>query len=232
MTNDSPPVELIIFDCDGVLIDSEILVCRLVAEELTGLGYAVSTRDVIDRFAGRPEREMVADIEADWGRTLPQSFFEQCRRRTKEAYGSELAAISGVADILGRVTIPVCVASSAYPEKLRLGLESAGLYDRLAPNVISASYVAQGKPAPDVFLYAAGWMRQPVAGCMVVEDSVAGVTAARRAGMRVIGFVGGSHCKPDHGERLEAAGAEAIATHFSDLSHLLPEAFKNAEAAR
>ena len=224
MSASSHSTRLIIFDCDGVLIDSEIVVCRLVGEELTRLGYSISTREVIDRFAGRPEREMVADIEADWGRRLPQSFYDQCRLRTKEAYGCELEPIGGVAEMLARMTIPVCVASSAYPEKLQLGLQSAGLYDRLAPNIVSASYVAQGKPAPDVFVYAAGWMRQPVSACVVVEDSVPGVTAARRAGMRVIGFTGGSHCKPDHADRLLAAGADAVLTDMREIATLIPEA--------
>jgi HAD superfamily hydrolase (TIGR01509 family) len=224
VTRDAQPVELVIFDCDGVLIDSEIVVCRLVGEELTQLGYTISTREVIDRFAGRPEREMVADIEADWGQTLPGSFFQRCRQRTHEAYGSELQPISGVADMLGRIKIPVCVASSAYPEKLKLGLQSAGLYDRLAPNLISASYVAKGKPAPDVFLYAAGWMRQPVPGCLVIEDSVPGVRAAKAAGMRVVGFTGGSHCQPGHSDRLKDAGADSILSDMRELSQLVPEA--------
>jgi beta-phosphoglucomutase-like phosphatase (HAD superfamily) len=121
--------------------------------------------------------------------------------------------------------VPACVASGSAPDKLRLGLEAAGLYESLAPNLISASFVAHGKPAPDVFLYAAGWMRTHVDACVVVEDSIAGVKAARSAGIRVLGFTGGSHCRPDHGRRLTEAGADAVFREMGELAHLLPEVF-------
>jgi HAD superfamily hydrolase (TIGR01509 family) len=217
--------QLIIFDCDGVLIDSESLVCGLVSEELTALGYPISAAEVIRRYAGRPQREMVAEIEADWGQELPRTFFSQCKLRTTDAYRTELRAIAGARDVLERAQVPICVASSSDPEKLRLGLEAAGLYDRLAPNLISASFVAHGKPAPDVFVYAAGWMRKPIDGCVVVEDSIPGVKAARSAGIRVLGFAGGSHCGPDHGRQLTQAGAAAVFHDMRELPELLPEAF-------
>jgi beta-phosphoglucomutase-like phosphatase (HAD superfamily) len=117
------------------------------------------------------------------------------------------------------------VASSAYPAKLRLGLETVGLYARFAPNIVSASFVARGKPAPDVFIYAAGRMRAPVGRCLVIEDSVPGVHAAVAAGMRVFGFVGGAHCDPDHRDRLLAAGAEQVMESFDELESLVPGAF-------
>ena len=218
--------ELIIFDCDGVLIDSEIVVCRLVGEEFTRLGYPITLEQVIDRFAGRPEREMIAEIEQDWGRAVPAEYFERIRELVTEAYATELRAIAGVADVLERIQIPICVASSSYPEKLKLGLETAGLYERFGPNLVSASWVAQGKPAPDVFIYAAGWMRTPIAHCVVIEDSIPGTRAARSAGMRVFGFTGGSHCPPGHGERLREAGAEQIFNSFEDLEAHLPAAFQ------
>lgn len=212
---------LIIFDCDGVLIDSEIVVCRIVGEELTDLGYPLSTEEVIHRFAGRPEREMVADIEADWGERIPPEFFACVKNRMKAAYASELRAMEGVAETLDGLPVPFCVASSSYPEKLRLGLQSVGLLERFEPHVISASVVAHGKPAPDVFIYAAGWMRTPVAQCLVIEDSTHGVHAARSAGMRVFGFTGGQHCGPGHGERLMEAGANLVFDNFRDLTRLV-----------
>jgi HAD superfamily hydrolase (TIGR01509 family) len=214
-------VKLLIFDCDGVLIDSEIVVCRLVSAAFTRMGHALSLEDVIRRFAGRPEREMIAELERDWGRPVPSEYFDQMKASVAAAYATELRAVNGVADVLARIKLPVCVASSSEPHKLRLGLESVGLYERFAPNLVSASYVARGKPAPDVFLYAAGWMRTPVPDCLVIEDSTAGVRAARSAGLRVFGFTGASHCAPGHGDRLREAGAERILSDLGELEPLL-----------
>ena len=210
-----------------MLIDSEIVVCRLASEELTRAGYPITLDQVIERFAGRPEWEMMAEITSDWGRPAPSEYYDRLRRRIEESYRTELRAMPGVLETLRALRIPACVASSSYPAKLRLGLEATGLHRSLAPNVISASLVAHGKPAPDVFIYAAGWMRAAVPDCVVIEDSVHGVRAAVAAGMSVIGFAGGAHCGPDHGGRLAAAGAASVITRFGDLRAALPEAFMN-----
>ena len=209
--------DALIFDCDGVLIDSEIVVCRIAAEELTKLGYEISTDQVIDRFAGRPDHEMRAEIEADWGKLVPEAYRENVNARTIQAYATELRIMPGMADALERITLPVAVASSSFPEKLRLGLETVGLYDRFVPNVISGTEVAQGKPEPDIFIFAAGWMKASPKRCVVVEDSVPGTRSAKRAGMRVFGFTGGAHCRPDHAQKLQDAGAEIT---FSDMAAL------------
>jgi len=216
---------LVIFDCDGVLIDSEIVVCRLTGEILTDLGYPVTTEEVIRRFAGRPERGMIADIEADWGQPVPPEFFTRVRQAIEHAYATELQIMPGITDLLNRLQTRTCVASSAYPAKLTLGLQAVGLYDRFAPNIISASCVAQGKPAPDVFIYAAGWMQTPPARCLVIEDSTAGVRAAIAAGMRVFGFIGGRHCDATHRQSLLDAGAEQVIASFDEVETLLPSAF-------
>ncbi|CAO4184075.1 HAD family hydrolase [Methylorubrum extorquens] len=221
----SETIPTLIFDCDGVLIDSEIVVCRLVSEELTSLGYPVSVTEVISRYAGRPEPAMIADIEQDWGRSVPAEYFPRIKARVAQAYASELRPVSGVAETLARIQAPVCVASSSAPQKLRLGLESTGLHARFGQNIVSASYVAQGKPAPDVFIYAAGWMRAQIEHCVVIEDSIPGVEAARKAGIRTFGFVGGSHCPPEHEERLLATGAEHVLRNIRDLERYLPQAF-------
>lgn len=209
--------EALIFDCDGVLIDSEIVVCRLAAEELTKLGYAISTEQVIERFAGRPEHEMMAELERDWGRPVPGEYRENVNARTVEAYATELKIMPGMEEALDGIALPICVASSSFPAKLRLGLETVGLYKRFAPNVISGTAVARGKPEPDVFIFAAGWMKVSPLRCAVVEDSVPGTRAATRAGMRVLGFTGGAHCGPDHARQLAEAGA---ALTFSDMREL------------
>lgn len=211
----------VIFDCDGVLIDSEILVCRLAAEEMTRFGYEITTQEVIRRFAGRPEGEMKEEIMRDWGRPVPENYSELINARTVEAYGTELQIMPGMKEALDKITLPVCVASSSYPSKLRLGLETVGLYDRFAPNIISGTSVARGKPEPDVFVFAAGWMKQSPHDCIVVEDSVAGVRAAVRAGMRVFGFTGGSHCEPEHEARLREAGAMLLFNTMQDLPGLI-----------
>lgn len=141
--------------------------------------------------------------------------------RTVEAYATELTIIPGMAEALDEIKLPVCVASSSYPEKLKLGLETVGLYKRFAPNVISGTSVACGKPDPDIFIFAAGWMKTSPKQCLVVEDSVPGTRAAKRAGMLVLGFVGGSHCGPDHGHQLMSAGAAAAFSEMRELPRLL-----------
>ncbi len=216
--------DAVIFDCDGVLIDSEILVCRIAAEELTALGYSISTEDVIRRFAGRPEHEMRAEIEKEWGQSIPDAYRENVNARTVASYASELKIMPGMHEALDRITLPVCVASSSFPEKLRLGLETVGLYERFMPNVISATLVAQGKPEPDVFLFAAGWMKTSPMSCVVIEDSVPGVKAARRAGISVLGFTGGAHCYENHGNDLVKAGASSIFTSMAELPALIKSA--------
>ena len=212
----------LIFDCDGVLIDSEILVCRLVSEELTAHGYPISLSDVISRFAGRPEGDMIAEIEAERSSPLPDAFLPQMRSRIVRCYETELQAVPGVLDVLRSLRAPICVASSSAPNKLRMGLEATGLLSCFGENIVSAASVTRGKPAPDVFLYAAGWMRAEIQDCVVVEDSVPGVTAARAAGIRTFGFVGGGHCSPDLRTKLRVAGAETVIGDMRDLERLLP----------
>jgi len=217
--------ELLIFDCDGVLIDSEILVCTAVSEELTRLGYPITPQDVVLRFAGRPEREILAEVQQDWGQPVPEAYFIAMKQRVTLAFQSELQAIAGVAEMLTQVQLPKCVASSSAPAKLEQGLRHVRLHEFFAPNIISAQSVAHGKPAPDVFIFAAGRMNTAVHHCLVIEDSEPGVRAARAAGMRVFGFTGGSHCAPDHAARLHAAGAECVLGHMRELPGAVPSAF-------
>ncbi len=220
-----PEPELLIFDCDGVLVDSEILVCTAVSEELTRLGYPITPEDVVRRFAGRPEREILAEVAADWGRPVPAAYYAAMKRRVSYAFENELQAIAGAAEVLPRLRLPKIVASSSAPHKLEQGLRFVGLYGHFAPDIVSVHSVAAGKPSPDVFVFAAGWMRTPVQRCLVLEDSEPGVRGARAAGMRVWGFTGGSHCGAGHAERLLTAGAERVLTHMRDLPDALPSAF-------
>lgn len=221
---------LLIFDCDGVLVDSEIIVCTAMSEEMTRLGYPLTPEDVVRRFAGRPEREIMREVALDWGQAVPERYFSAMKERVNRAFASELQAIAGAAETIARMSLPRVVASSSAPHKLEQGLRFVGLHHLFAPNILSVHAVAAGKPSPDVFIFAAGWMHTPVHGCLVIEDSEPGVRAARAAGMRVFGFTGGSHCVPGHAERLLKAGAERVLTHMRELPDAVPSAFAEAAA--
>ena len=208
---------LIIFDCDGVLIDSEIIVAKAHANALAALACPVTFDDLIHRFTGVPDREMYAVIEAEWGQALPADYDQSVKGAVAASYRRDLRAVDGIHHVLGRLTSPVCVASSSSLEKLKLGLSLTGLHEHFAPHIFSADQVARGKPAPDLFLFAAEKMGFDPADCIVVEDSAAGVQAARAAKMPVIGFTGASHCPPRHGERLQREGAAVV---LSDIRNL------------
>ena len=202
--------DLIIFDCDGVLIDSEIIACTADAEELTKIGYAITTSEVVRRFAGVSAKAMYAAIESDLGRPLPADLAIRTEARVLASFRSELRPLAGAVETISRLAWPYCVASSSKPSKLSLGLIQAGLFDLFYPHIFSVALVENGKPAPDIFLLAAERMRANVSRCVVVEDSVAGITAACRAGMRALGFAGGAHCPPGHEVDLRNAGAETV----------------------
>jgi HAD superfamily hydrolase (TIGR01509 family) len=210
-------IDLVIFDCDGVLVDSEVISCRAHAETLTRHGYPITPDGVLKRFLGVSDREARQIVEAEIGRRLPDDFEAQVKHATLSFYADDLNAIAHVGDAIAALDIPKCVASSGTPEKIRHGLTCAGLYDQLAPHIFSAMQVKRGKPAPDIFLFAAEQMGASPARCVVIEDSMHGVTGARAAGMTVLGFYGGSHCTPEHEAGLRKAGA---AVTFADMREL------------
>jgi HAD superfamily hydrolase (TIGR01509 family) len=212
---------LVIFDCDGVLIDSETIACRVDAECLTEIGFPTTAAFIQEHFVGVSSRAMFEQLEKTHGRSLPEGFADMLKQRLHAAFDTELEPIAGVADLLPCIGIKVCVASSSHPERLRHTLGLTGLWPHFDPNVFSATMVRNGKPAPDLFLHAADRMGAAPCDCVVVEDSRAGVSAGRAAGMRVLGFTGGSHCKPDHGARLRAAGADAVFDDMRQLPELL-----------
>lgn len=214
--------KLVIFDCDGVLIDSEGIACAADAEALTDLGYPITTEQVVQRFAGMPSEAMYRIIEEDWGRALPPDFHTRVKDVVIEKYRSELQPIPGAAEVLSRLTLPKCVASSSAPAKLALGLVETELYEMVYPHIFSVALVAKGKPHPDLFLYAANAFNTDPAECLVIEDSIAGVTAASAAGMPCIGFTGGSHCPPDHDEKLLEAGAYSVVKDLMQILNHIP----------
>jgi HAD superfamily hydrolase (TIGR01509 family) len=210
-------LDLVIFDCDGVLVDSEVISCRAHAETLNRHGYSITADQVLDRFLGVSDREARLAIESEIGRKLPDDFEAQVKQATLQFHAGDLRMIPYVGEAIAAIGLAKCVASSGTPEKIRHGLTCAGLYDQLAPHIFSASQVRRGKPAPDLFLFAAGQMAADPKRCVVIEDSVPGISGARAAGMTVLGFHGGSHCRPGYGDTLRAAGAVVT---FDDMRQL------------
>ena len=207
---------LLIFDCDGVLVDSEALACQVDADLLTGLGFPYTANDIKRQFVGVSFKDMVARIEAEHRRALPADFGAQMDKVLFARFEAELQPIEDVRETVLALPHPRCVASSSTPARIALSLRVTGL-DDLFEHVFSATQVARGKPAPDLFLHAASRMGRPSDECIVIEDSPAGVQGAIAAGMRVIGFTGGGHCGPDHAEKLRQAGASTILARMADL---------------
>jgi HAD superfamily hydrolase (TIGR01509 family) len=183
-------VESVIFDCDGVLVDSERLAVRVEACLITELGWPLSEQDVLERFVGRSDAYMLGEIERTLGRAIPD-WQDRYHERLYATFEDELTAVEGVDEALTRLTCPVCVASSGTHDKMKLTLGLTGLLDRFAGRIYSTTEVQRGKPEPDLFLYAAQRSGVAAERCVVVEDSKSGVAAARAAGMRALGFAGG-----------------------------------------
>jgi HAD superfamily hydrolase (TIGR01509 family) len=224
--NASDTRRLVIFDCDGVLVDSEILACGVQARAITGYGFPLSTADVARRFLGMSARDMRAAVEIDLGRPLPDDHEARCADELFALFRRELKPVEGMRDLIDRLRAarhPRCVASSSSPERIALALEVAGLREAFEPSIFSSTQVERGKPAPDLFFHAAQAMAFAPARCVVVEDSVNGIRAARSAGMIAVGFLGGTHCRPGHGEVLLEAGAHRICRDASELTRALAD---------
>jgi HAD superfamily hydrolase (TIGR01509 family) len=221
--------DLIIFDCDGVLVDSEALACVVHADVLTQHGYTITPAQVHERFLGRSAREARFEVESELGFALPDAYTAQLKATIDRVFGEQLAPVPHIFETLGRLSQRICVASSGTPTRIRSSLATTGLLDRFAPHLFSAMQVDRGKPAPDLFLFAAAQMNTPPARCVVVEDSVPGVTAARAAGMTVIGFTGGSHSRPGDADRLRAAGAAIVIDDMRALPDLIGQSLNRDE---
>ena len=181
--------DLVIFDCDGVLVDSERLAVRTEAEILSALGWPLSEPEIIDRFVGRSAGYMHQEIERELGR--PVDWEAEFEDRYRAVFERELVAVPGIVEALEQITVPTCVASSGSLDKTRFTLGLTGLLDRFEDHLFSADEVEHGKPAPDLFLHAARRMGTPPGRCAVVEDSVSGVAAAVGAEMCVFAYAGG-----------------------------------------
>jgi len=214
----SPDFDLVIFDCDGVLIDSEVLSCACLSEQLRHEGFRVDLQDVFERFLGRSFSTVEEQYRQATGRPLKPDFGKRYLRTLKLRFERELKPMPGVESTLARLKTRSCVASSSRRERLEFSLAIAGLAQAFGDRVYSADQVARAKPAPDLFLHAAERMGAAPARTLVIEDSVNGIVAGKAAGMTVWGFVGGGHyAGRDASAMLSAAGADRIYRAMEEL---------------
>ena len=215
--------DLIIFDCDGVLIDSEIISAQMLVDELARLGVAIDLPYVARHFLGRSYPTVMATIRREFGLDLPGDFEERYRTRLLEAFARDLKIMPGVAGVLDRLALPFCIATSSSPRRAEFSLGLVGLGHLAGPRLFTASMVERGKPAPDLFLHAAAKMGADPARCLVIEDSLTGVRAGKAAGMEVWRFIGGSHlANQDLSEPADATSDLKYAS-FADFFHIAPD---------
>jgi len=211
-------LRLIIFDCDGVLVDSEPLAFRVLLEGLAAAGHPMEPAKAYELFLGRSLANLKTVLRRELGVELSAGQLEEMRERLFEVYRRELKPIPGILETLDKLTIPSCVASSSLPDRIRLSLEVTGLLPRFDPHLFSASMVAKGKPEPDLFLHTARQMDVAPEACLVIEDSAPGIEAAHRAGMTVFAFTGGGHAAgPAYRQGLAALSPDAL---FDDMREL------------
>ncbi len=217
--------QLVIFDCDGVLVDSEPVANRVFTEMLAGLGLTTDYAQACREFVGLSMARCLAILEQRLGRKLPAGFEAELQARTFRAFREKLDAVPGVAEALDRLSVPFCVASSGEHEKMRLTLGLTGLLPRFEGRMFSATEVEKGKPHPDLFLHAAAGMGASPEFCAVVEDSLPGVQAGRAAGMTVYGYSPGAD-----GAALASTGA-ILFREMAELPDLICRGLRGADLA-
>jgi len=210
------PYELVIFDCDGVLVDSERITARVFADMLGELGLAVTLQDVFDRFVGKSLDQCLETVSRSLGREVPPEFALEYRTRSGLALHSEVKAVDGIEAVLAAMRVPFCVASNGTHDKMRTTLGATGLLDSFSGKMFGIGDVTRGKPFPDLFLHAAARCGAPPSKCAVIEDTPTGVSAGVAAGMTVYGY---SALTPAH--RLTEAGAHRTFDRMERLPALL-----------
>lgn len=209
---------LLIFDCDGVLVDSELLEHAVDAELLGPFGCSASAAQLLQRFVGIARRDMYEVVFGELKRDMPHGLLEERERRVWARCENDLKRVPGVELALDALKdAPKCVASSSLPAKLQMKLASTGLAGHFAPHIFSTALVARGKPAPDIYLHAAWATDHAAKDCIVIEDSRHGIAGARAAGMRTVGFAGGGHATEGLRRELQDAGASIVISHMRDL---------------
>jgi len=228
-----PAIGLIIFDCDGVLVDSEPLAMRVLLETIAREGVSIDPDTGFREFLGRSLPTVIANLNAAYGLHLTEAALGRMRADLYAVYRRELRPMAGLIDALGELTVPICVASSSQMERIRVSLGLTGLIDRFDPAIFSAAMVPHGKPAPDLFLHAADAMHADPAACLVIEDSPAGIIAAKNAGMRVFAFLGGGHIAASGLRRdIEALQPDAVFDDMHDLPRLVEQEAARESAAK
>ncbi|KAB0679566.1 HAD family hydrolase [Aureimonas leprariae] len=219
-------LSLAIFDCDGVLVDSEIIAARVEAELLREYGIELSPEEIAHRFAGLTWVRILELLSAEYGTTLPDELRTRSHEELTRRLAAELEPIAGVQEMLDLVDLPRCICSNSSSDHLKLELSKVGLWDRFRPYIYAAREVGmqRPKPAPDVYLHACAEFGVEPRKAVVLEDSVHGVAAGVAAGCRVVGFTGASHSYPGHGEALSDAGAETVIARLKDFPAVV-EAF-------
>jgi HAD superfamily hydrolase (TIGR01509 family) len=213
--------ELIIFDCDGVLIDSEVISSRVDLEFLSKLGFVFEADHYANLALGKSLSDVMQAIEAHAGKKLPADYAQQSFARKMAAFSQDLKVIPGIRTLLQTLPYPKVVASGSSPERLEHSLKVTKLWSYFEPYIYSATMVKRGKPAPDLFLMVAEKHRAKPVNTIVIEDSTSGIQAAVTAGMMPIGFTGGSHIKPGHAEKLLDLGAHRVFSGMLDLNQWL-----------
>ena len=208
--------ELVIFDCDGVLVDSEIIINRIFSEMLTEVGFPITYAEMTRQFKGKSLKTCLEIIEQSYRKPLPKNFIERCKEREFAVFQQELQPVSGITEILEQITLPKCVASNSSHRHIQLVLKLTGLLHLFYGKLYSADDVERPKPFPDVYLYAAQQMNTNPQHCVVIEDSVPGVQAGYAAGMTVFGY---AHHNDD--TALAVAGAKIVFNDMQQLSQLL-----------
>lgn len=211
-------IELVIFDCDGVLIDSEIISARMLQAEAREWGVDISIAYILQNYVGRSYPKVLADMQRNFNIVLPDDFEEKYRARLLAAFERDLKIMTHVKDVLEALSVKFCVATSSSPKRVARSLSLVGLTEKFGQNVYTASLVANGKPAPDLFLYTAAQMGVAPQNCLVIEDSIAGVKAGLAAEMNVARFTGGAHLLGE----TDSAGAHILFDNFSSFFNHFP----------
>jgi HAD superfamily hydrolase (TIGR01509 family) len=215
-------IAAIIFDCDGVLVDSEIVACRAVAELIAKYEPQAPVEELVEQLVGIPDSHIVRQVAERFGTVFPADIGPRMAQVIDEALALGLDAIPGVRAALESLgDLPMAVASNSHFARVRRSLAIAGLTPLFGDHVYTPEVVERPKPAPDLYLHAAARLGVAPAHCLVIEDSVPGTTAGVAAGMTVIGFLGGRHIRDGHADRLRAAGARLICPHMDDLPALV-----------